>query len=174
VTPTPPSTLHASGARRLVSVQQAPPFTAGRHHRTARFARVIVPGHPYRVIQPRAGWTPTGARKARPDDRLRRNPPFTGDKDAIAVPSQQFRAALVQRPGDPMLAERIRVVASSLPPKDRLAQALWVKEFNRFRSFVGDLLNALRFGGGTVGDRARYGAGLTACPDLPAWGSGSR
>jgi len=32
VTATPPSTLHASGARRLVSVQEAPPFTAGRHH----------------------------------------------------------------------------------------------------------------------------------------------
>jgi hypothetical protein len=30
-------------------------------------------------------WSSTGPRKALPDDRLRRNPPFTLDKDATVI-----------------------------------------------------------------------------------------
>jgi hypothetical protein len=49
VTATPPSTLHASGARRLVSVQEAPPFTAGRHH--------VAPRRDHLPPRIRAAWT---------------------------------------------------------------------------------------------------------------------
>jgi hypothetical protein len=70
---------HASRARAGRSRQRQSKW-AGSTRKCTRTALVTVPFlfgtiRPSRPVARRADWSPTGPRKARPDDRLRRNPP---------------------------------------------------------------------------------------------------